>query len=134
MITTVATEQLTDEGTSTTIPTKELSSEELRSTLKELGAPANIVEAMDDATLKSVYEETVVETGINLDQLTGETTDGPPTESAGQEITLSALQQYDAAQIRQLLIGSGVTEEELSQVDDETLELLYYQALEEQLY
>ncbi|MBU0612795.1 hypothetical protein KKB10_02140 [Patescibacteria group bacterium] len=136
VITTVATEPASDLTNTvvTTTTTNELSAGELRDTLKQLGAPANIVDAMDDETLRTVYEDTVVETGIDPQELTNQTDSLAPADSAGQEITLDALQQLDAAQIRQLLIGSGVSEADLSQVDDETLELLYYQALQEELY
>jgi hypothetical protein len=134
IITTVATEPDTDVADTTTSTTSNLSAAELRDTLKQLGAPANIVDAMDDETLKTVYEETVVETGIDPQNLSGETDDLAPTETASQEITVEALQKLDAAQIRQLLLSSGVSEADLSQVDDETLELLYSQALQEELY
>ena len=134
VITTVATEPTSDLTDTATSTASELSAAELRDTLKQLGAPANIVDAMDDETLRAVYEETVAETGINPRELTDETDSLAPTESVSQEITVDALQQLDAAQIRQLLLNSGISEADLSQVDDETLELLYAQALQEELY
>ncbi|MFA6391706.1 MAG: hypothetical protein WCW66_03040 [Patescibacteria group bacterium] len=133
VITTAETDPTANSNNNSGATAPEISSAELRATLKEIGAPANIVDAMDDATLRSVYQETVIDTGIDLDDLTGNTNSGAPTESAGQEITVDALQKLDAAQIRQLLISSGISESELSQVDDETLVLLYSQVLQEQL-
>jgi len=123
-----------------TIPSEgELSSEDLRTTLKNMGAPANLVDAMDDATLQQVYDQTLAETGTTTDQLTntGEIPsnleDLAPSETSSQAITLETLQSLDAAQLRTLLQQSGVDEATLSQVDDTTLEPLYQQALGEQL-
>jgi hypothetical protein len=122
----------TNSVTNSSTTTTNISSADLRATLKELGAPANIVDSMDDATLRSVYQETVADTGIDINDLKNTNT-GVPTDSAGQEITVDALQKLDASQIRQLLVSSGVSESDLSQVDDETLVLLYTQALQEGL-
>lgn len=122
----------TSTSTNTAVTTTDISSSELRATLKELGAPANIVDAMDDATLRSVYQETVADTGIDINDLKN-TNSAEPSDSAGQEITVDALQKLDATQIRQLLVSSGVSESDLNQVDDATLELLYTQALQEGL-
>ena len=121
-----------------TLPAQgELSSEDLRTTLKNLGAPANLVDTMDDATLQQVYEQTLAETGVTTDQLTN-TGEVPsnleelvPSDTSSQAITLEMLQSLDAAQLRSLLQQSGVDEATLSQVDDATLEALYQQALGE---
>ncbi|MFA6272392.1 MAG: hypothetical protein WC693_04815 [Patescibacteria group bacterium] len=132
VITPVAGNTNINSSTNSATVTADISSADLRATLKELGAPANIVDAMDDATLKSVYQDTVTDTGIDINDLKNTNT-GVPSDSAGQEITVDALQKLDATQIRQLLISSGVSESDLSQVDDETLLLLYTQALQEGL-
>ena len=133
VITPVAGDTNTNSSTNTAVATTDISTSELRTTLKELGAPANIVDAMDDATLRSVYQDTVTDTGIDITDLQGNTNSAVPTDSAGQEITVDALQKLDATQIRQLLISSGVSESDLSQVSDETLQILYTQALQEGL-
>jgi len=120
-----------------TLPAQgELSSEDLRTNLKQMGAPANLIDTMDDETLKQVYQDTLSETGITSEQLAGESPsnleDLEPSP-ANEEITLQALQSVTADQLRELLKQAGVDEATLSQVDDAALEAVYQQSLGEQL-
>lgn len=115
-----------------------LSSQDLRASLKNLGVPASLVDSMDDATLKKVYEDTMAETGISqIDLTSGTLTNSigaltPPT-TTGSEITLDSLLNMSPAQIRQLLKESGVSDSDLSQVDDNTLQLIYQQMIKEEM-
>lgn len=114
-----------------------ISSEDLRTTLKDMGAPANLVDTMDDATLKQVYEQTLAETGLTTDQVTGKSPSNleelVPADTSSQAITIEALQSMTATQLRELLKQSGIDEATLSQVDDASLEAIYQQSLGEQL-
>ncbi|MBU1148528.1 hypothetical protein KKI23_00385 [Patescibacteria group bacterium] len=129
------TTQVSPQEEGTSLPAEgELSAQDLRTTLKKLGAPASLVDSMDDQTLREVYRETVAETGITTGELTNESLPNleelVPEETSSQEITLEALQSLTVPQIRDLLKKSGeIDESVLSQVDDATLETIYRQAL-----
>lgn len=131
-------ETASNSNTNATLPSQgELSSQDLRATLKKLGAPANLIDSMDDATLLEVYQQTVAETGITPEGLEEEPLPNLeeliPEETSGQEITLEALKSLTTSQLRDLLKQSGIDEATLSQVDDATLEAIYQEALGQQL-
>ncbi|NQU77654.1 hypothetical protein HQ544_03080 [Candidatus Falkowbacteria bacterium] len=93
--------------------------DELRQMLIEGGMDKEMVEAMDDATLLELYNETVHETGENPLSNNGTAGDG-----AGSE-------DLDINEIRQYLIEAGIDEEVLGRIDDETLRQMYNEAVAE---
>lgn len=115
--------------------------ETLRETLKNSGVPQYILDNISDEELLEIYNYTVSETsdltanlnssGLNenklLDQdglLTGET--GMTTEDLNE-----VLMTLTPGEIRQLLLGYGLSEEDLNQFDDITLQAIFLQALQE---
>lgn len=85
----------------------------LRETLRDAGAPQNVLDATSDAELLQLYQETVGETPQNGD-------------------TLSSLENLTPAEVRQLLIENGASKEELEKIDDQSLMAVFQEALQEQ--
>ena len=84
------------------------------------GLSKDLVDKLDDNTLKKLYNETKKETGIDLNTL--ET----PNDLLGRFSNL------DVQQLRQLLISQGIDPKMLEGIDDETLKSLFLQALQQQ--
>ena len=105
----------------------ELNPDDLRATLQGVGVPQTLLDALNNEELNQLYQETVSETGVDVSSLTGNT-NGAPVENS-QEITYEMLMEFEAPQIRSLLMDAGLDEEALSQVDDETLEFMYEKAI-----
>ncbi len=97
---------------------EEISIQEIKDLLiNQAGLSREIVDKLDDKTLKELYNETKKETGIDLNEL------GAPSN---QEPQFSDL---DVSQMRQLLIEQGVDEKMLDSIDDETLKSMFLQSL-----
>lgn len=109
------------------------SADEIRELLLNAGVSQEILNQADDATLIDLYQQTLAETGgvgpsgtnTNIDPNYADLLNVPTITSPDDISNLSA------AQIRQLLIASGVDPEMLEQVSDEDLVLIYNQALQE---
>lgn len=103
-----------------------LTTEQLRETLKGAGAPESLLESVDDETLMQIYQESLAETGLTLENTNTANT------NLGTTINLEALANLSPAEIRDFLKASGADEELLNSVDDDTLMTIFRQALEEQ--
>jgi len=114
--------------------------ETLRQTLKNAGVPEYILNNTTDEELIEVYnqvinESTQTNTNVNsssgLSNITGNTNTPSGMEVSPEELKLY-LQNLTPDEIRQLLKEYGLSEQELNQVDDETLKAIFLKALEEQ--
>lgn len=125
----------------------------LRQTLKNAGAPAEVVDAMSDEDLLKLYEETVQETGYNASQTNSvnqakddfipdevqnaysdllvdtENPYGALGEVSAE--TLEQLKNLPAEEIRKLLVQLGGDATMLQTIDDTTLRAVFLQAIEE---
>lgn len=109
----------------------------LRETLKNSGVPQNILDSTSDEDLLQIYNDTVKET-----QTTNANANSSTNAAASADLTLNAnisdeeatniLVNLTPAEIRQLLIESGLDATELSQMDDATLQAIFLKALEDQ--
>ncbi len=92
----------------------------LRQTLKDAGAPEDVLNGMSDDELRQLYQEVVQEQG------------GAQNLNAGASdatISLSTLQNLTPSEIRQFLIQSGISESTLNDVNDEQLQAIFQEAL-----
>lgn len=97
---------------------EEISIKEIKDLLiNQTGLSREIVDKLDDKTLKELYNETKKETGIDLNEL------GAPSNQQPQ------FSDLDVSQMRQLLIEQGVDEKMLDSIDDETLKSMFLQSL-----
>ena len=104
---------LAEQGGTVEIPglAEEPTMEEIRQMLVEGGMTAEQVNAVDDETLRQLYLETAQETG-----------------SSGQAATEALPAGYDAltpAQLREILITEGLPKEDLDELTDEDLIILW---------
>lgn len=107
----------------------DVSNEELRQILLESGIDPTLLSQVDDATLRQMYNEVITE--IQLEQTgVGGVNSG---SSASQGDTLLQLQNLSADEVRQLLLQSGVDQEELDAVSDDELMLFYQEILNQEL-
>ncbi|MBI4089996.1 MAG: hypothetical protein HY421_01190 [Candidatus Kerfeldbacteria bacterium] len=96
-----------------TVVTSDPTAAALRRALKQAGAPANVIDQTDDATLLQQYRETLL-----------------GSSNTNASIGLDDLNSLSGSQIRSLLKANGVADDAtLSQFDDETLIALYQEAL-----
>lgn len=98
-----------------------VTTDSLRQTLKEAGAPAYIVDNTDDATLLKLYE----------DVLAGSTTNG--NTSLDDRQLFAALKNLEPSEIRELLRSGGVDASSLEQVSDQDLITIFQRAVEEEI-
>lgn len=99
---------------------EEISVQEIRDLLmKRGGLSEEVVDKIDDKTLKELYNKTKQETGIDLNNLEA------PAEEQRQFLDLSI------EQIKQLLTRQGIDETLLNSISDETLETMFLQSLGE---
>jgi hypothetical protein len=109
----------------------------LRETLKNSGVPQTILDSTSDEDLLQIYNDTVKET-----QTANANANGNTNSAASTNLSLNAnisdaeaasiLVNLTPAEIRQLLIESGLDATELSQMDDATLQAIFLKALEDQ--
>ena len=104
---------LPDDFSSEISESKEFSSEDIRNFLIQEGIDKEIVDNINDNTLKKLYNQTIEETGIDPQSL-------GLSFSPGVDITL----------LRQVLINEGVDALILEQMDDQTLEAMFLENLE----
>jgi len=109
----------------------------LRETLKNSGVPQNVLDGMTDEELLEVYNQTISESQTNTNSNASNTNTAAEANlslnaNISDEEATSILQNLTPAEIRQLLIESGVAESELSGLDDGTLQAIFLKALEDQ--
>lgn len=85
----------------------------IRAALKQSGAPANVIDKLDDATILSQYASATLGVDVN--------------ENVNDAAT--DINNLNATQLRALLESNGVDAATLSTVDDATLMTLYQDAL-----
>jgi len=129
---------------------------ELRRQLAALGIDQSVLDQVSDEDLITVYSSVAADYGsATLGTTTTETTEADPNANINTAVTgtdpyadllpdtntntssVSAttfedLQNLSAAEIRELLAQSGVSSEELDQIDDASLEQLYAEILAEE--
>lgn len=113
---------------------KEPDPKEIREMLIKAGLSREVVEKVDDETLKRLYNETVEETGINLKKLIpGDLSSFDISkileESSSKKEEVSDFEKLTPQEIRQLLLAAGADPEILNKIDDQTLKTLFLQAL-----
>lgn len=135
----------------TTLPTDD--PDELRRQLVALGIPKSVLDSVSDEDLVAVYASvstdyastqtaTPLDPNQNVNSATTNEAADPysnllvNTNAANSNVstaqTYEDFKQLKADDIRQLLITSGVSADDLNQIDDATLEQLFQQALAEQ--
>lgn len=131
------TANLANATTNETSLTAPESAGELRDALRKAGAPAATLDALSDAELLQLYQDTLTESGDGstiTNALSG--TQGNATAPASNAAVTEApdvadLQNLSAADIRQLLVDSGADAESVNSVDDATLRQIFLEALGE---
>ncbi|MFH1366971.1 MAG: thrombospondin type 3 repeat-containing protein [Patescibacteria group bacterium] len=121
-------------ATNSTLLSGNATADTLRETLKNAGVPQNVLDGMSDEELMEVYNQTVQDTQTNANSNISPAADIniSPNANISDEEATSILRTLTPAEIRQLLIESGVAESELSGLDDETLQAIFLKALEDQ--
>lgn len=105
----------------------EPTSQEIRDFLvKKGGLAQEIVDKIDDKALLELYNETKTETGLSFEAL-GQAE--AQNESEQTQPFLENLEALTPAEIRQLLIANGADAQTLEQVDDQTLKMLFLEAV-----
>lgn len=101
-----------------------ITTDQLRKTLKEAGAPSYVVDQADDATLIKLYQNAVSSANTN----------GGSTNIATDDQTfVNNLQNMSAADIRSFLSQGGADPAALSQIDDASLQKLFQTAVQQQM-
>ena len=131
-------------NTSSSLATGDISAAQLRETLKNAGAPEDVLNATDDATLMQFYQQALQEqnTNLNINSQTvnlntnSQTTNLNTNNAVNLNINasllnLESLQNLSASEIRDLLVASGVDSGTLSSLDDATLKAIFSQAISE---
>ncbi len=147
-----------DTNTATETNTDAVTIQELRTTLKNAGAPATTIDALDDATLLSLYQQVVTEAG-GAQTLPADTNAVPSATNTSATANTNAaatantssnnstnttltntsslglidektLQNLTPDQIRQFLREGGADEAALQQIDDATLSSIFQEALQ----
>lgn len=107
--------------------TAELDVAELRTTLRNAGAPQADLDALSDADLLALYQSVVSEeTATNTNAATNTATTN--TNSASS-LNTQELSNLTSAEIRELLKLGGADEETLNSVDDATLKQIFLESL-----
>ncbi|MFC1687864.1 hypothetical protein ACFL0L_04845 [Patescibacteria group bacterium] len=107
----------------------------LRQALQDAGAPENIIQNLSDAELLDMYNDIVVESGgtpVN-ESILNANVNAETGLNTTSSIQVEDLENLTPDEIRSFLIESGVNEDLITDVDDETLQLIFQLALEEQL-
>lgn len=106
--------------------TDDIDMAQLREVLKAAGAPAYVVDSTDDETLLELYNELIAEEGGD--------TEADASNSGNVQIddatTLQLLQSLTPAEIRALLVESGVDQGLIDQVDDSELQEIFLDAVQ----
>lgn len=111
---------------------KELTIEEIREKLVVMGISQEIIDQVDDETLKNIYEETIEETGINPKNYSLESLGQVNLDQIKESSDITSeenLANLDINEIRQLMLAAGADSEILNSVDDETLRTIFIEAI-----
>lgn len=108
---------------------------EIRKILLNAGVSQQVLDQTDDATLMKLYQQTVEETGGSAGTTTNQVLN-PQYANLLENQSAAAAAASDPnnltpAQIRELLVSSGVDQATLDQVSDDQLQAIYKQALGE---
>lgn len=118
----------------------------LRQALRDAGVSETALNSIDDETLRQMYGQVIAEEGISTNiainstpSIIGNisTNTNAATNSVASETSLSAadiedLKNLNPSQIRELLIQAGIDKNTLDQMDDQTLQAIFQEALAEQ--
>jgi hypothetical protein len=112
---------------------EEITPQEIRDILiNKGGLSKEFVDKIDDNTLLRLYNETKKELGFGFKDLEK---NGPFNLGLGTENPLaiinSIFQNFDAKEIRELLISAGIEKELLDKIDDQTLKNLFSEILKQ---
>ncbi|OGY82161.1 MAG: hypothetical protein A3F54_04560 [Candidatus Kerfeldbacteria bacterium RIFCSPHIGHO2_12_FULL_48_17] len=144
-------ETTTGDTTAAAPASTEVSVDTIREVLKNAGAPAEVVDSLDDNELIKLYNETVAETGTDITGTTAASTNTGAENSNGSGLfselqtvedpfaafsdldqeTIDTLLNLPVEQIRQLLIQSGGDETLINSFDDATLQAIFTQAIQQ---
>lgn len=109
--------------------------EDLRAALRAAGVSEEQLAKLDDAQLQDLYnqvrQEEVSGTGLPAGKA-GQIANSNVPLAVSNTPSATSLQSLSPAEIRSLMIASGIPKETLDQVDDATLQQLFLQALEQQ--
>lgn len=109
-------------------PVDQVPIDTLRSALKGAGVPAETVDSFSDAELRTLYAEALAEEQGNANAASNS---NQAPANANTEVTLTDLQSLTPAEIRELMIASGVPAEQLNLIDDATLKAIFDESLKE---
>ena len=100
-----------------------ISAQELRALLEKNGAPKEMLSQLDDATLLEIYKESLASTSgaVNINS------QGAVVPSNDE---LDRLKSLSADEIRQLMIESGGSEEQLNQLSDDEIKEIFNQTID----
>lgn len=131
----------TEDSTSTTSDSpiteeqlNNLSVEQLRQIMIDSGAPEEQVYQISEEDLRATYQDILKEEGIttadpNKDLLDAGTESTKTDSNIYANLDYETLFNLQPSEIRQLLVQGGVTESELADVDDQTLQEIYKESL-----
>lgn len=123
-----------DETSTDNADTDTVTPEELRKTLVASGAPQATIDQLSDSELVELYNETVTETGTDpLAESTNTNTNAFSDLGTESNLETTDVLNPDASELRSILVELGADEESLNSVDDETLLLIYQEAVNEGL-
>jgi len=130
--TAITANPLAEQTDSTVSAEAEVTADQIKAILINSGAPVETINSMSDTEIMSLYQETVGETGVSLDNVNS---DSLYQEFTAEEATYTyqSLQNLSAAEIRDLMLSVGIDQNTLGSVDDETLIAIYEEALVEQV-
>lgn len=105
-------------ATSITDASGNLTPQFLRQSLVASGVPQTTVDQISDTDILQIYSQATAG-DVNADA------------NASVDVTLNNLKNMSTADIRQLLINSGLDKGSLSQIDDDTLKQIFQQAIQQ---
>jgi len=145
--TNIATESNTNTAytnTNSALLSGNLTVTELRETLKNAGVSQDVLNNTDDATLMQMYQETLQTDLTNLNTNSGVTNLNTNQSAVNQNtnasllsnvnastLTTDDLKNFTASEIRELLKSTGVADDTLNSLDDDTLKAIFLQAINE---
>lgn len=132
----ILTELQPDDGpTDVTTDPDNITADELRQILRDAGASEEDLSQISDEDLLQTYQEIQADRGADTTTETTDTNTAAATntesDTADPSVTLDALSNFNADEIRQFLIDSGVPEDTLAEIDDDTLQAIFAESLDQ---